>query len=111
MTKLAITSVSPASSVQDGGRFGAQRFGLTPSGAMDRLGLAAANCLAGNTLFAPAIEIGPYGAAFKASGAAVRVALSGAPRSADIAGRAVAWDTSITIADGETLKLGIAQGA
>jgi biotin-dependent carboxylase-like uncharacterized protein len=111
MTKLVISSISPASSVQDGGRFGAQRFGLTPSGAMDRLGLAAANCLAGNALFAPAIEIGPYGAAFKASGGAARVALSGAPRSADIAGRAVVWDTSIIIADGETLKLGIAQGA
>jgi biotin-dependent carboxylase-like uncharacterized protein len=110
MTKLAITSIGPASSVQDGGRFGAQRYGLTPSGAMDRLGLATANCLAGNALFAPAIEIGPYGAAFTARDGAVRVALSGAPRGADIAGRSVAWDTSTTIADGETLKLGVARG-
>jgi biotin-dependent carboxylase-like uncharacterized protein len=110
MTRLAITSIGPASSVQDGGRFGAQRYGLTPSGAMDRLGLAAANCLAGNALFAAAIEIGPYGAALTARGGSVRVGLSGAPRSADIAGRAVAWDTSVTIADGETLKLGMARG-
>jgi len=110
MTKLAISSIGPASSVQDGGRFGAQRYGLTPSGAMDRLGLGAANCLAGNALFAPAIEIGPYGAALTARGGAVRVALSGAPRSADIGGRIVAWDASATIADGETLKLGIARG-
>jgi 5-oxoprolinase (ATP-hydrolysing) subunit C len=110
MTKLAITSIGPASSVQDGGRFGAQRFGLTPSGAMDRLGLAAANCLAGNALFAPAIEIGPYGAALTARGGAVRAGLSGAPRSAETAGRPVAWDTSVTIADGETLKLGMARG-
>jgi biotin-dependent carboxylase-like uncharacterized protein len=110
MTKLVISSISTASSVQDGGRFGAQRFGLTPSGAMDRLGLAAANCLAGNALFAPAIEIGPYGAGLIARGGAVRVALSGAPRSAEIDGRSVAWDTSVTINDGETLKLGIAQG-
>jgi biotin-dependent carboxylase-like uncharacterized protein len=110
MTKLAISSMGPASSVQDGGRFGAQRYGLTPSGAMDRLGLATANCLAGNTLFAPAIEIGPYGAGLTARDGAVRVALSGAPRSADIAGRAVAWDTSTTIADGETLKLGMSRG-
>jgi biotin-dependent carboxylase-like uncharacterized protein len=109
MTKLTITSIGPASSVQDGGRFGAQRYGLTPSGAMDRLGLAAANCLAGNTRFAPAIEIGPYGATFKALGGAVRVAMSGAPRSAEIAGRAVAWDTSAIVMDGETLKLGMAQ--
>jgi biotin-dependent carboxylase-like uncharacterized protein len=110
MTKLAITSIGPASSVQDGGRFGAQRYGLTPSGAMDQLGLAAANCLAGNAPFAPAIEIGPYGAALTARDGAVRVGLSGAPRSADIAGRAVTWDTSVTIADGEILKLGMARG-
>src|ERR1700733_4484732 len=110
MSKLVISAIGPSSSVQDGGRFGAQRYGLTPSGAMDRLGLGAANCLAGNALFAPAIEIGPYGAALTARGGAVRVALSGAPRSADIGGRIVAWDASATIADGETLKLGIARG-
>jgi 5-oxoprolinase (ATP-hydrolysing) subunit C len=110
MSKLVISAIGPASSVQDGGRFGAQRYGLTPSGAMDRLGLAAANCLVGNALFAPGVEIGPFGAAFTVRQGAVRVALSGAPRSADIAGRAVAWDASVTIADGETLKLGMARG-
>ena len=41
MTKLVIVAIGPASSVQDGGRHGAQRYGLTPSGAMDRLALAA----------------------------------------------------------------------
>ena len=110
MTKLVISSISPASSVQDGGRFGAQRYGLTPSGAMDRLGLAAANCLVGNAPMAPAIEIGPYGAAFMARDGAVRVAFSGAPRSAEVGGHSAAWDTSVTIADGETLKLGMARG-
>ena len=110
MTRLMIPSIGPASSVQDGGRYGAQRYGLTPSGAMDRLSLAAANCLAGNAQMAPAIEIGPYGASFTAREGAVRVALSGAQRSADIGNRSVAWDTSVTLADGETLKLGIARG-
>jgi biotin-dependent carboxylase-like uncharacterized protein len=110
MTKLAISSIGPASSVQDGGRFGAQRYGLTPSGAMDKLALAAANCLAGNAQMTPAIELGPYGAGLTARDGAVRVALSGAPRSADIGGRAVAWDASVTIAEGEALKLGMARG-
>jgi biotin-dependent carboxylase-like uncharacterized protein len=110
MSKLVISAIGPASSVQDAGRFGAQRYGLQPSGAMDRLGLASANCLVGNVLFAPGVEIGPYGAAFTARQGAVRVALSGASRGADISGRAVAWDTSVTIADGETLKLGLARG-
>lgn len=109
MTSLAILSIGPASSVQDGGRFGAQRYGLTPSGAMDRLALAAANCLAGNPLLTATIEIGPYGASLKARGGDVRVALAGAPRSADVGSRSVAWDTSVTIADGETLKLGMAR--
>ena len=110
MSKLVISAIGPASSVQDAGRFGAQRYGLQPSGAMDRLGLASANCLVGNALFAPGVEIGPYGAAFTARQGAVRVALSGASRSADISGRAVSWDTSVTIADGETLRLGLARG-
>jgi biotin-dependent carboxylase-like uncharacterized protein len=110
MSKLVISAVGPASSVQDAGRFGAQRYGLQPSGAMDRLGLASANCLVGNALFAPGVEIGPYGAAFTARQGAIRVALSGASRSADISGRAVTWDTSVTIADGETLRLGLARG-
>src|SRR6202041_1212989 len=97
-------------SVQDGGRYGAQRYGLTPSGAMDRLALAAANVLAGNAPSPAAIENGPFGAAFTARDGAVRVALSGAPRNADIAGRTVAFDTSMTLADSETLTLGFARG-
>jgi biotin-dependent carboxylase-like uncharacterized protein len=110
MSKLVITSIGPASSVQDAGRPGAQRYGLTPGGAMDRVALAAANTLLGNPLFAACVEIGPFGAKFTARGSAVRVALTGAPRNADIAGRAVAPDTSMTLAEGETLTLGFARG-
>jgi biotin-dependent carboxylase-like uncharacterized protein len=110
MSKLVIPSIGPASSVQDGGRPGAQRYGLVPSGAMDRLALAAANTLVGNQLFAAAVELGPFGAAFTARDGAVRIALSGAPRNADIGGRVVAFDSSATLAEGETLKLGFARG-
>jgi biotin-dependent carboxylase-like uncharacterized protein len=110
MSQLVITAIGPASSVQDGGRSGAQRYGLVPSGAMDRLALAAANCLVGNERFAAAIEVGPLGATFTAREGAVRVALAGAARNADIAKRAVAFDTSMTLADGESLNLGFARG-
>jgi 5-oxoprolinase (ATP-hydrolysing) subunit C len=109
MSRLVVASIGPASSVQDGGRHGAQRFGLTTSGAMDRLALAAANTLVGNTPFAGAVEIGPFGASFSARDGAVRVALAGASRRAEIAGRAAAMDTSMTIGDGETLTLGFAR--
>lgn len=110
MSKLVISAIGPASSVQDGGRHGTQRYGLTPSGAMDMLALAVANVLAGNPPLAAAIEIGPFGAAFKARDGAVRVALAGASRNADISGRAVAFNTSMTLAEGETLTLGFARG-
>jgi biotin-dependent carboxylase-like uncharacterized protein len=110
MSRLVIASIGPASSVQDGGRPGSQRYGLTPSGAMDRLALAAANCLVGNALFAAAVEIGPFGATFTARDGAVRVALTGASRNADVAGRAASLDSSVMLADGETLTLGFARG-
>jgi len=110
MSRLVIASIGPASSVQDGGRHGAQRYGLTVSGAMDRLSLAAANTLVGNEPFAAVVEIGPFGATFTAKDGAVRVAISGAPRNADVAGKPVAMDTSVTLKDGETLTLGFARG-
>jgi biotin-dependent carboxylase-like uncharacterized protein len=110
MSQLVISAIGPASSVQDGGRFGAQRYGLVPSGAMDRLALAAANRLVGNEQFAAAIEVGPLGATFTAREGSVRVALAGATRNADVAKRPVAFDTSMTLADGESLNLGFARG-
>jgi biotin-dependent carboxylase-like uncharacterized protein len=109
MSRLVVTAIGPASSVQDGGRYGSQRYGLTPSGAMDRLALAAANGLLGNAPFTAAIEVGPLNAVFTARGGAVRIALTGAARNADIAGRNVAFNTSTTIADGENLTLGFAR--
>ncbi|WP_322517030.1 biotin-dependent carboxyltransferase family protein [Rhodopseudomonas palustris] len=109
MSKLLIDNVGPASSVQDAGRHGAQRYGLTPSGAMDRLSLAAANVLVGNDAFAAAIELGPLGASFTARDGAVRLALTGAERPAAIDGCAIGLGESFLLADGETLTLGIAR--
>lgn len=109
MSKLVITAVSPGSSVQDAGRFGAQRYGLVPSGAVDRVALAAANALLGNPLFAAAIEIGPLNAVVTAHGGAVRVALTGATRPADVAGQPVALNSSVTLNDGESLNIGVAR--
>src|ERR1041384_4026720 len=103
MSKLVIASIGPASSIQDGGRPGSQRYGLVPSGAMDRLALAGANTLGGNGSFAAAVEGGPVRAGFNGRGGSVRVALAGAQRNADIAKRAVAADSSMTLAEGETL--------
>jgi biotin-dependent carboxylase-like uncharacterized protein len=110
MSKLVVSAIGPACSVQDHGRDGYQRYGLVASGAMDRLALAAANTLLGNEPFAAAVEVGPFTASFTARDGAVRVALCGAPRSIDIAGQAMSNDASMTIAEGETLNIGFAKG-
>ena len=110
MSKLVVTAVGPATSVQDAGRHGAQRYGLTPSGAMDTLALAAANALLGNAPFAAAIELGPLGAAFTARGGPVRIALAGAQRPAAVEGRPISLNESITLTEGERLTLGVARG-
>ncbi len=109
MSKLLVGNVGPATSIQDAGRFGTQRYGLPPSGAMDRVSLAVANCLAGNPLFAATIEIGPLGAAFTARDGAVRIGIAGASRHADIAGVALPLNQTALLAEGETLKLGAAR--
>jgi biotin-dependent carboxylase-like uncharacterized protein len=110
MSRLIVAAIGPASSVQDAGRHGAQRYGLTPSGAMDTLALAAANVLLGNAPFAAAIELGPLGATFTARDGAVRVALTGAQRPTTVGTRPVAFNESFTLADGELLTLGVARG-
>lgn len=109
MSQFVVTAVGPATSVQDAGRFGAQRYGLTTSGAMDRISLAMVNTLAGNAPFAAAIEVGPFGASFTARNGAIRVALSGAARVANIAGTPFPLNETTLIAEGETLNLGPAR--
>lgn len=57
MMTLRVDEVGPATSVQDIGRFGAQRYGLGTAGALDRYSLAAANTLVDQPATAAAIEI------------------------------------------------------
>src|SRR5258708_6342526 len=77
MSKLVISTVGPASSVQDGGRHGAQRYGLTPSGAVDRLAVATASGLVGNDFAVSVGEASPLGAADGEFGADGRTVLLG----------------------------------
>lgn len=109
MSVLEVIAAGPLTSVQDVGRFGAQRYGLAPSGAMDRLSLATANALVGRPLPAPAIEIGPIRAVFVARGGPLCVALTGALRFARIGGNPCPLYRTFTLRDGETLTLDAAR--
>jgi biotin-dependent carboxylase-like uncharacterized protein len=109
MTELVIQSAGPATSLQDAGRLGWQRFGVSPAGAMDRLSLALANVLAGNPPGEAAIEFALAGGRLQVSGGSARVALAGADSGLKIDGRPVAPFTSVTAHDGQTIELGAAR--
>lgn len=76
MTGLRIFRAGPVCTLQDAGRIGWLRYGVTPAGPMDWIAHATANLLAGNLPGAAAIEIGPGGIEVTAEGAALRLGLS-----------------------------------
>ncbi|MEE7461523.1 urea amidolyase [Methylobacterium fujisawaense] len=88
MPALVIDSAGPGITLQDGGRHGYLRYGITAAGPMDPLMHAAANRAASNALDATAIEISTGGITVSAQDGAVglallapgfRVALDGVP--------------------------------
>jgi 5-oxoprolinase (ATP-hydrolysing) subunit C len=109
MTELVVQSAGPATSLQDAGRFGWQRFGVGPAGAMDRLSLALANILVGNPPGLAAIEFVLAGGRLQVSGGNARVAVAGADSTLKVDGERVAPLTSATARDGQTLDLTVAR--
>ncbi len=74
---LRIVSAGPGCTVQDAGRVGFVRFGVTGAGPMDRLAHATAKLALGNAPGAAAIEISMGGIEVAADGAPLAVALAG----------------------------------
>jgi biotin-dependent carboxylase-like uncharacterized protein len=105
VTVLRIDEAGPATSVQDIGRFGAQRYGLGTAGALDRFSLAVANCLVGQSPTAAAVEIGPFPARLTATNGPAGLALAGAERDVTAGGRQLGVGRGILLADGETLSI------
>ena len=109
MTALVVTACGPMTSLQDRGRFGAQRLGISSSGAMDALGLAAANVLVGNAPGAAAIELGLLGGSFTVEDGVLRAAVAGALCAVTLDGRTVPTCTSVTLSPGRILSIGPAR--
>lgn len=57
IARLKIDAAGPLTTVQDGGRSGYRRYGVPPSGPIDRLSFAAAQARVGNGADDPALEI------------------------------------------------------
>lgn len=109
MTALVVKGCGPMTSIQDAGRFGWQRYGVSSSGAMDRLALAFANALVGNAPGAGALEFMLMGGSFAIDGGTARIAVAGAPCAVAVDGQAARAMTSLTLRPGQTLSVGPAQ--
>ena len=106
MTRLLIQACGPSTSLQDHGRFGWQKYGLGPAGAMDRLAQAEANALVGNAAGAAVVEMAVAGMRFTVEGGAARVALAGATQRMTVDGAVVATATSVTVQSGQVVDIG-----
>lgn len=111
VSALRCIDPGPLATIQDRGRLGWQRFGVSVAGAMDLVGLAAANLLAGNAPDAAAIEVTIYGGTWEAAAESVRIAVAGAAFSPAIDGQPVALHRAHTLKRGQKLTLGAATDA
>lgn len=105
---IRVLRAGPAMTVQDMGRAGYLAFGLSRGGAVDRLALHEGAALLGQDPALAALEMGGMGGDFQAS-KDTRIALTGAPMRASIAGSAVAWNASHLLPAGATLSIGAVQ--
>lgn len=109
MTKaLEVLQPGPLTTVQDLGRYGAQRFGVPPSGALDQFSHRVANLLAGNPEEAATLEMTLMGAKLKALTPLV-LAVCGAEMPISINGSTVPLWTGIKVAPGDVLRVGMAK--
>jgi len=112
-TVSALKVIDPGSgmAVQDYGRPGYQRYGVTEGGAMDRFALAEVNCLCGNNIQTAAIEMIAMGGQFTATGGPVTVACSGAQMDLKLDGIAMPWRSNFVVKPGQILQTGYARDA
>jgi KipI family sensor histidine kinase inhibitor len=90
--------------VQDRGRIGCQKFGVTVSGAMDEVALRVGNILVGNSQSAAGLEVSFLGPRLRFR-ADVVLALTGAEMDADLDGRPAPWYEVFLARAGQVLDI------
>jgi len=101
---LRVTKAGPGLSIQDAGRPGYLRYGVSESGPMDWAAHALANRLAGNAPGAPALEIGPGGAQLDVQ-AALHLAVAGSGFQVVLDGKAMAAPVAGGVAAGQRVEV------
>jgi biotin-dependent carboxylase-like uncharacterized protein len=105
---IVIANPGSQTTVQDLGRFGQLRYGIPPSGALDRYAFVLANRLAGNADSAAALECTVIGAQFEVH-AACAMAVTGADMPVMINGTGAPRWTTLVVKPGDLVKVGAAR--
>ncbi|MDX9859964.1 MAG: biotin-dependent carboxyltransferase family protein [Rhodospirillales bacterium] len=106
MAALLVVDPGPLATIQDLGRVGYQRFGVTTAGALDEAALRLANRLVGNEPGEAAVEFTLAGGAYVVEAVACRVAIAGADFPVSINDRRVGAYASHTLRRGDRLIIG-----
>lgn len=105
MTALVIEAAGPGVTLQDGGRHGYLRYGITAAGPMDPLMHATANRAAGNPLDATAIEVSTGGLTVTADGGPLGIAMVSRSFRITLDGVPLPDAVALTLEPGRTLTV------
>ena len=94
---ITISDAGPQTTVQDLGRAGQLRYGIPPSGPVDRFAFVLANRLVGNADTAAALECTLMGPRFEVGGP-LMIAVTGADMALTVNGREAAGWAAIALA-------------
>ncbi|MBF2760285.1 MAG: biotin-dependent carboxyltransferase family protein [Ectothiorhodospiraceae bacterium AqS1] len=106
---LIFEAAGPMTTVQDLGRYGAQRMGIPPSGALDPVSLRLANALVGNPQGTAGLELRFLGPKIRIEGGPVRIASVGTYAPIDILEPTpvrIPSGRSVLLADGQVFRIG-----
>lgn len=103
--ELSVSFAGPLVTLQDAGRPGNMRYGVSASGPMDRLAFDAAHAALGNASGQTAVEISLGGLMLHCTQGAVTLAITGGDFVVDYAGQKTSSWTVLTIHKGERLAI------
>jgi biotin-dependent carboxylase-like uncharacterized protein len=103
---LAVIDAGPLSTIQDRGRLGYQRFGISESGAMDLQSFRVANALLGNDENAAVIEMTLAGISLRVISGRCHMAYVGAPATISVDGIAIEPCTGFIAEHAATITIG-----
>jgi len=107
---LTIVAAGPGVTLQDAGRHGYLRYGVTAAGPMDALAMATANRAVGAAPGATAIEVSLGGIEVAAEGATLPIAIAGGNFEVSIDGQRMPSAVRLALAPGAKLRIRAGSG-